>query len=108
MKIEFYAITLDGKKVEFNIKKIKSVYMNHIVLKFSYKNWLDTGKIVLEEYDLTPESLKKLIEILEDEGFKNKFNLISSKEYLKLFPSSEAIIEYEEQISKLPKIESKM
>ncbi len=96
-------ITMDQKEISFQLKHLKMMDANFITVEMSSKDWLETGRLKPVEYEITPESLKELIEIIETLKFKNKLlSLGSSKAFLKCYPTKEILVKKLEENKKLP------
>lgn len=102
MKIVFKGKTFDGNDLEFNIKYIDNIHLNFVTVKTSYKNWLDTGELKNKEYELTPESLSSLIDLIENNRKICNVSVESSKAFLRKFPTLKSMTDYLEKIKKLP------
>ncbi|MCD4826977.1 MAG: hypothetical protein K8Q99_04290 [Acholeplasmataceae bacterium] len=98
----FLAETLEGLKVNFYIEDISNIHLNYVTLSATYKAWLDTGKFKTTEIELAPESLNELVSILEQWVEENKLSLVSSKSFLKLYPSTEELKKHIDYINSLP------
>jgi hypothetical protein len=107
-KTVFTATTLDKKNTEFHIKDIRSIRTNYVIIKLTYRNWIKTGNFKELEYELTPESLSELINLLEKHKDKVKLSLQSSKVFLEKFPTTRALNEYLESVKNLPKDDVKI
>ena len=101
-KIMFLSKTFEGAEVEFNIKSIKRIHLNYVTIKWSYINWLKTGKIEEKEYELTPESLRSLIALIESNRNSCSASVNSAKHFLTLFPTLESLKKSIEENEKLP------
>lgn len=100
--LEIKVKTIDGVEVEFELEYLKRIYLNEIELSFRYPKWMDDGKFEIEKYFLTPESLSKLIKVLENTELRNKFSLASSKSFVESFPTSKKLKEQLEYNNSLP------
>lgn len=93
---------MDEKVVEFKLKHILDIADNLVKVKFNYQEWLDNGKFKNHEYELIPESLAVLVDLLEQSKYKTKFSLGSSKFIIKNYPTKEAFEEYLRKDDKIP------
>lgn len=95
--------TIDQGKVKFNVHQIDRIYTNEVTLKFRYLDWLKDGKFEIKKYQLTPESLKELIDIVIKYNLEKKLSIGSSLQFIKAFPTTESLLKRKEMLEKLPK-----
>lgn len=94
--------TTNKQKVKFKLRHLKSIYANEIVIRVSYCSWLKDGQFDDKNYELTPESLRYLVDKMNDSKKKSKLSTLSSEAFLKTFPTSEAYEKYLNEIENLP------
>lgn len=86
-------VTTKGVTKSFRLKDIESIYLNVVTLKFRYKKWLKDGVFEIEEFEVSPEDLKGLIELIKSEHKNLGLSIDSSNEFLKVFPTSDKLNE---------------
>lgn len=94
--------TIDNQSANFNLKYLKSIYTNEIVVRVSYLEWLKTGRFDDKNYVLTPESLRDLVDLIANTKIKSKISTISSIAFLKSFSTSTEYMNYLKEINSLP------
>jgi len=94
--------TIDNQTANFNLKYLKSIYTNGIVVRTSYFEWLKTGQFDDKNFELTPESLRHLVDVITNSKIKSKISTISSIAFLKSFPTSTEYMNYLKEIDDLP------
>lgn len=104
-KIKFNLVTIDGEEVEINTKNIIKLYTNEVVVKTTYLKWLKTGKFSDTSYELTPENLNRLVQILEGYNMGPWVNISSSKVFLESFPTTDSYNKKMDKINNLPKLD---
>lgn len=105
-KLSFTAKTQDGNTIDFDFKHLEDIYLDGITIKFNYKQWMKDGKFKENStFDLTPESLNDLVNFIKsNEKLSKKFNVVSSEQFLKSFPTSAKLQEHLKNLEKLQKI----
>ena len=94
--------TIDMQVVKFKLRHLKSIYTNEIVIRVSYCAWLKDGQYDDKNYELTPESLRYLIDKINNSKKKFKLSTLSSEEFLKSFPTCKEYMKYLKEIDSLP------
>ncbi|MBU1093025.1 MAG: hypothetical protein KKH01_01035 [Firmicutes bacterium] len=94
--------TIDKQTVNFKLRRLKSIYINKIVIRISYWSWIKTGQFENKNYELTPESLRYLIDKINGSKKKFKLSTLSSEAFLKSFPTSKEYMKYLKEIDNLP------
>ena len=94
--------TIDKQAVKFTLRHLKSIYTNEIVIRISFCSWLNDGHFDDKNYELTPESLRYLVDKINDSKKKLKLSTLSSEAFLKSFPTSKEYMKYLKENDSLP------